>query len=249
MRIIAFLNQKGGVGKTTTTANVGAGLAQLKKKVLLIDIDAQASLTHSFGIEPHELSVTIHDFLKKKCLFEEAALQKNNIAIIPASISLSAFEKECASLLDKEFIIKKALKSITKFDYILLDCPPSLGLLTINALAAAQEVIIPVQTEFLALQGLSQLLDTIAVIQHKINPKLQISGILGTRFNRRKMHHDVVEFLQIHFREKVFNTVIRENIALAEAPSFGKTIYEHNQYSNGAKDYKTLCKEIIKQER
>ncbi len=249
MRIIAFLNQKGGVGKTTTTANVGAGLAQLKKKVLLIDLDAQASLTHSFGIEPHELSVTIHDFLKKKCLFEEAALQKNNIAIIPASISLSAFEKECSQLLDKEFIIKKALKSITKFDYILLDCPPSLGLLTINALAAAQEVIIPVQTEFLALQGLSQLLDTIAVIQHKINPKLQISGILGTRFNRRKMHHDVVEFLQIHFREKVFNTVIRENIALAEAPSFGKTIYEHNQYSNGAKDYKTLCKEIIKQER
>lgn len=248
MRIIAFLNQKGGVGKTTTTLNIGAGLANLKKKVLLIDLDPQASLTHSLGIEPQELSCTIHELLKKECLFEEAALKKNNLTLLPASIGLSGLEKECTNVVDKEYIVKKVIKTLPKFDYMLIDCPPSLGFLTINALAAAQEIIIPVQTEFLALQGLSQLLDTITVIQQNINPKLQICGIIGTRFNRRKMHKDVVEFLQIHFRDKTFNTVIRENIALAEAPSFGKTIYDHNPTSNGAKDYKTLCKEILKQE-
>jgi chromosome partitioning protein len=248
MRIIAFLNQKGGVGKTTTTINVGAGLTQLKKKVLLIDFDPQASLTHSLGIEPQELSLTMYDLLKNKCLFEEVALKKNDMTVVPSSIGLSGFEKECTQQTDQEYILKKTIKLLPKFDYILIDCPPSLGFLTINALAAAQEVIIPVQTEFLALQGLSQLLDTICVIQQKINPKLKLSGIIGTRFNRRKMHNDVVEFLQIHFRDKTFNTVIRENIALAEAPSFGKTIYDHHPLSNGAKDYKLLCKEIMRQE-
>ncbi len=249
MRVVALLNQKGGVGKTTTTLNIGAGLANLKKRVLLIDLDPQASLTHSIGIEQQETSSTIYELLKQECLFEEAVIKKNNLTIIPSSISLSGFEKEYALIENKEYLLKKTIKTFPKYDYILIDCPPSLGFLTINALAAAQEVIIPVQTEFLALQGLSQLLDTIAVIQSHINPKLEISGIIGTRFNRRKMHKDVVEFLQIHFRDMTFNTVIRENIALAEAPSFGKTIYDHNPSSNGAKDYKSLCKEILKQEQ
>lgn len=249
MRIVALLNQKGGVGKTTTTLNIGAGLAQLKKKVLLIDLDPQASLTHSFGTDPQETSYTIYELLKQECLFEEAVIKKNNLHLIPASISLSGFEKEYAHSENKEYMLKKAVKTFSKYEYILIDCPPSLGFLTINALAAAHEIIIPVQTEFLALQGLSQLLDTIAVIQTHINPKLRIAGIIGTRFNRRKMHKDVIEFLQIHFRDMTFNTVIRENIALAEAPSFGKTIYEHNPASNGAKDYKSLCKEIVKQEQ
>lgn len=249
MRILAFLNQKGGVGKTTTTLNVGAGLANLKKRVLLIDLDPQASLTYSLGFDPQELSLTLYEFLKQECLFEEAAITKDNLTLLPASISLSGFEKECLELPNKEYILKHTLKSLKQFDYILIDCPPSLGFLTINALAIAQEVLIPVQTEFLALQGLIQLQDTIAVIQTHINPKLRIGGIIGTRFNRRKIHKDVMEFLQIHFRDKTFNTVIRENIALAEAPSFGKTIYDHNPTCNGAKDYKTLCKEIIKQEK
>lgn len=249
MRIVALLNQKGGVGKTTTTLNIGAGLTNLKKKVLLVDLDPQASLTHSFGTDPQDVSFTIYELLKQECLFEEAVIKKNNLHLVPASISLSGFEKEYAENENKEYILKKALKTIPKYDYILIDCPPSLGFLTINALAAAHEIIIPVQTEFLALQGLSQLLDTVAVIQSHINPKLRIAGIIGTRFNRRKMHKDVIEFLQIHFRAMTFNTVIRENIALAEAPSFGKTIYDHNPASNGAKDYKSLCKEIIKQEQ
>lgn len=249
MRMIALLNQKGGVGKTTTTLNLGAGLSNLKKKVLLIDLDPQASLTHSFGTDPQEISHTIYELIKQECLFEEAVIKKNNLHLIPASISLSGFEKEYAHTDGKEYLLKKTVKTFPKYDYILIDCPPSLGFLTINALAAAQEIIIPVQTEFLALQGLSQLLDTIAVVQTHINPKLKISGIIGTRFNRRKMHNDVIEFLQIHFRDKTFNTIIRENIALAEAPSFGRTIYDHNPSSNGAKDYKSLCKEIIKQEQ
>lgn len=249
MRIISLLNQKGGVGKTTTTLNIGAGLALSKKKVLLIDLDPQASLTHSLGIEPQEISYTMYELLKQECLGEEAVIQKNSLSIIPASISLSGFEKECANSDNKEYLLKKTIKSLPKFDYILIDCPPSLGFLTVNALAASQEIIIPVQTEFLALQGLSQLLETISVIQKHINPKLRISGIIGTRFNRRKMHHDVIEFLQIHFRDTLYHTVIRENIALAEAPSFGKTIYDHNASCNGAKDYKMLCKEIIKQEQ
>lgn len=249
MRIVTLLNQKGGVGKTTTTLNIGAGLAQLKKKVLLIDLDPQASLTHSFGADPQETSHTIYELLKQECLFEEAVIKKNNLHLIPSSISLSGFEKQYAHSENKEYMLKMAIKAFPKYEYILIDCPPSLGFLTINALAAAQEIIIPVQTEFLALQGLSQLLDTIAVIQTQINPKLRIAGIIGTRFNRRKMHKDVIEFLQIHFRDMTFNTVIRENIALAEAPSFGKTIYDHNPSSNGAKDYKSLCKEIIKQEQ
>lgn len=249
MRVIAFLNQKGGVGKTTTTINVGGGLTALKKKVLLVDLDPQASLTHSLGIEPHELKHTLYNLLKKECLFEEAAVKKNNITIVPASIALAGLEKEYADASANEYILKQTIKSFPKFDYILIDCPPSLGFLTLNALAAVQEVLIPVQTEFLALQGLSQLLDTISVIQQKINPKLRVTGIVGTRYNRRKIHNDVIEFLQIHFRDKTFNTFIRENIALAEAPSFGKTIYDHNPLSNGAKDYKMLCKEIIKQEQ
>lgn len=217
--------------------------------MLLIDLDPQTSLTHSLGIESQELEFSLYDFLNKKCLFEQVALKKNNLTIIPATIGLSSCEKEWNNLPNKEYMLKYALKPLKQFDYILIDCPPSLGFLTVNALAAAQEVIIPVQTEFLALQGLSQLLDTVAVIQQKINPKLYITGIVGTRYNRRKIHNDVIEFLQVHFRDKTFNTFIRENIALAEAPSFGKTIYDHNPASNGAKDYKTLCREIIKQEQ
>jgi chromosome partitioning protein len=248
MKKIVFLNQKGGVGKTTSALNIGAGLAKLGKKVLLIDFDPQGSLTCSLGIETSQLDKTIYELLKQEVLFEEVVIEKNNISLLPASISLSAFDNDFSHLPEKEFILKRALNTIPNtFDYILIDCPPSLGLLTINALASVEEVIIPVQTEFLALQGLSQLLDTLKVVNKRINKDLKLGGIIGTRFNRRKINKDVVDYLEENFKDKIYKTLIRENIALAEAPSFGVDIYSHSPKSQGAKDYYALCKEIIKQ--
>lgn len=249
MRKIAFLNQKGGVGKTTTTINVGAGLAKLKKKVLLIDLDPQASMTYSLGIQAHELERSMVHVLRQEILIDEIIVKQNNLSIAPSSIELASHEEEMRATPHKKYILRTILSHLTDYDYILIDCPPSLGMLTINVLAAVDEVFIPVQTEFLALQGLSQLLETISVIKKRINPNLKLGGIIGTRVNRRRIHNDVIEYLRTNFKEYTFATVIRESIALAEAPSFGKDIYSHNPNCNGARDYKALCKEIIKKEQ
>ena len=165
--------------------------------------------------------------------------------VMPSSIELSAFDSEFRNTTGKEMILKKTLGDIKQFDFILIDCPPSLGLLTLNALAAAEEVYIPIQTEFLALQGLGQLLDTLKVVTQRINPSLKIGGIIGTRYNRRKISKEVMKFLVENFKDKTFKTFIRENVSLAEAPSFGKDIYEYNPKSTGAQDYFALCKEIL----
>lgn len=246
MKIISFLNQKGGVGKTTSTINVGAGLAKLNKKVLLIDFDPQASLSCSLGIETPEYSA--YDMLKKNTPLAKVMVKKGKMFVVPASIELSAAEHEFRNAAGKELLLKKILSGIKNFDYILIDCPPSLGLLTINALAASHEVYIPVQTEFLALQGLGQLIDTLNVVTKRINPHLKIGGIIGTRYNRRKINKDVFEYLIDNFKDKAFKTFIRENVALTEAPSFGHDIFRHDPESNGAKDYFALCKEIIAKE-
>lgn len=246
MKAIALFNQKGGVGKTTSTINIGAGLSRLGKKVLVMDFDPQASLTYSLGIEAHELANTAYEVLKQDILLEEALLIKHGMTILPASISLSGFETEFASKPGKETILKNLLKNITGFDYILIDCPPGLGLLTLNVLAAVQEVFIPVQTEFLALHGLSQFLDTFKLITKKINPALKLGGVIGTRYNRRKINKEVIVQLNDSFKDKLFKTIIRENVALTEAPSFGQDIYTYNAESLGAEDYLSLCKEIIK---
>lgn len=243
MKIISFLNQKGGVGKTTSTINIGAGLAKLNKKVLLIDFDPQASLSCSLGIDTPEYS--IYDILKHGTSPEKVIVKKGKLSVIPGSIDLSAADHEFRNTTGKEKMLKEALKKIKKFDYILIDCPPSLGLLTINALAASHEVFIPVQTEFLALQGLGQLIETLSVVTKRINPLLSIGGIIGTRYNRRKINKDVIEYLTSNFKEMAFKTVIRENVALTEAPSFGHDIFSHDPDSNGAKDYLALCKEIV----
>lgn len=243
MTTIAFINQKGGVGKTTATCNIGAGLAARGKKVLLIDLDPQGNLSAACGV-PAALEKTVFEVLMHEASLKEVTLAIENFHIIPANIGLSAFEQLCAGETDKEFQLKEALKNHS-YDYILIDCPPSLGLLTLNALAAADEVYIPVQTEFLALQGLSQLLDTCKVINRRINPALKLGGIIGMRFNRRKLNSEIIAHLRESFKEKMFNTAIRENIALAEAPSFGMDIYRYKPTSIGAKDYKDLCEEII----
>jgi chromosome partitioning protein len=246
MRTIAVLNQKGGVGKTTSTINIGAGLTRLGKRVLLIDFDPQASLTYSLGIDGAALNSTIFEVLKGEASFESTVVRKNKLTILPASIALSGFEISFANIQNREFILKNLLEKLTEFEYILIDCPPSLGLLTLNALAAAQEVYIPVQTEFLALQGLSQLLDTLTVVNKRINKSLKLGGIIGTRYNRRKINRDVVHYLENSFKDKFFKTVIRENVSLTEAPSFGQDVYTHNPQSQGAEDYLMLCKEILK---
>lgn len=245
MKKIALINQKGGVGKTTSTINIGAGLSMLGKKVLLIDLDPQSNLTYSLGIHAHQLETGVFDLLKKREEIGDIVMERNGVSVIPATLELSGAEVELASEVGREFLLHEALERLNGFDYVLIDCSPSLGLLTINALVAAEIAYIPLQTEFLALQGLSQLLRTIEVVKKRLNRKLEIGGIIATRYNRRRLNKEVIEKIKEYFGDKVFNTLIRENISLAEAPSFGKTIYEYKPKSHGAEDYKKLCKEIV----
>ncbi len=258
--IIALINQKGGVGKTTSVINIGAGLTMLAKQVLLIDLDPQAHLTYSLGIQAHELHKTIYEILKGVATVKDALIERSYnfvgnshektgkyfLSIIPSTLDLSGAEIELSGIAGREFLLKEALNKFEGFDYVLIDCPPSLGLLTLNALTTAQEVYIPLQTEFLALQGMSKLLQTVEIVKKRLNKGLEITGIIGTRFDsRKKLNKEVVEKIKDYFGDKAFNTLIRDNIALAEAPSFGKTIYEYKSDSYGAEDYLKLCKEII----
>ena len=250
MKIIALLNQKGGVGKTTSCINLGAGLAQLKKKVLLLDLDPQAHLTYSLGIQAQEITKTIYEVLKGQSKLSEAIVDRKGIHVIASSLNLSGAEIELASVAGREFLLREAFNHITDYDYVLLDCPPSLGLLTLNALTTAQEVYIPLQTEFLALQGMSKLMETIEVVKKRLNPPLEITGIIGTLFDSRKnLNQEVVKKIKEYFGEKLFPTLIRDNIALAEAPSFGMTIYEYKPDSYGAADYTSLSREVLARSR
>ncbi len=247
MKKIAFINQKGGVGKTTSVINIGAGLIRLKKKVLVIDFDPQAQLTYSLGIQSHELEQDIYDLLKGKASVEDILIETNKLKVIPATLELSGAEMELSGITGREYLLKEALENITDFDYILIDCPPSLGFLTLNALTTAHEIYIPMQTEFLALQGMSQLLRTIDIVKKRLNNNLEITGIIATRYDKRKnLNKEVIDKINEYFREKLFKTFIRDNIALAEAPSFGLTIFEYKPRSYGAQDYLNLCKEIIR---
>jgi chromosome partitioning protein len=241
-----LINQKGGVGKTTSTINLGAGLAMLGKAVLLVDLDPQAHLTYGLGIAAHELECTIYEVLKGEATSAEAILRRNGVDVLPASLSLSGAEMEFSGVAGREFLLKEALLGSEQYDYVLLDCPPSLGLLTLNALTAAQEVYIPLQTEFLALQGMSKLIDTINVVKKRLNPGLIVSGIIGTRFDARKnLSREVVAKIEEHFTDKLFKTLIHDNVALAEAPSFGQTIFEYRPDCRGARDYLDLSREAV----
>jgi chromosome partitioning protein len=259
VRIIALMNQKGGVGKTTTTVNLGAALAEAGKKVCLIDLDPQAHLTINYGVEPSGDNTSLYDVLVEDKSFLEAVVKiDDNIALIPSSIDLAAAEIELVSVLGRETILKKRLEAAQHdFDFILLDCPPSLGLLTINALAVASEVIIPMQPHFLALQGVGKLLETISLVNKRMNPKLQVSGIVLTMFDSQtKLSNEVVNDLNGFIESakgkplpwadaRIFKSKIRRNIKLAESPSFGQNIIQYEPTSNGANDYRALAREVI----
>jgi chromosome partitioning protein len=246
--IIAFSHHKGGVGKTTSTINVGFGLHKLKKTVLLIDLDPQANLTQSLGIT--DTKNNTYTILSKKIAPVPINILKG-LDVIPSTIDLSGVEIELSNEIGREFVLREALKNLKdKYDYILIDCPPSLGLLTVNALTTAQEVYIPLQAEYLAMQGLNKILEVISKINSFLNKELSVGGVFVTQYDHRKvLNRNIVESIHSFFDKKVFKTKIRENISLAEAPSSFLDIFRYEPNSKGAEDYLALCKEIIQKHK
>lgn len=248
-KIIAIANQKGGVGKTTTSINLAASLGVLEKKVLLIDADPQANATSGIGIDVESVEVGSYQLFEHSSTAIEAIIKTEtpNLDIIPAHIDLVAIEIELVDKDAREYMLKKALVDIKNdYDFVIIDCAPSLGLLTLNALTAADAVIIPIQCEYFALEGLGKLLNTIKSVQKIHNPKLDIEGLLLTMYDSRlRLSNQVVEEVQKHFNDMVFQTIIQRNVRLSEAPSYGESIIKYDASSKGATNYLSLAKEII----
>lgn len=271
---IAVLNHKGGVGKTTTTVNLGAGLAMLGKKVLLIDLDPQAHLTYSLGFPAHDIESSIYEVLRGEVSAADALLEKEmgvrkvtfaddaghddqeaspgwlTLRVLPGSLGLAGAERRLAAIPDNEILLREAVSSIVdSFDFVLIDCPPSLGVLTLNALVASEEVLVPVQSEYLAFQSLEKLLGAIEIVRDRHNGGLQVGGILVTRFDGRKvLNREVLSRLCDSFEPLLLDPVIRENIALAEAPQHGKDIFTYRPRSHGAEDYLRLCENVLRRQ-
>ena len=247
-KVISISNHKGGVGKTTSAINIGAGLNQLGKEVLLIDLDPQANLSQSLGlIEPER---NIYGALRGEYKLEPLAIVKG-LDVIGSTLDLSGAEVEMSGEAGREYILRELLDPIrNNYDYILIDSPPSLGLLTINSFTASDEIFIPLQAQYLALQGLAKLTEVIEKIKKRLNKELKIGGVFITQYDSRKiLNRDVVATIQAHFKDVVFKTIIRDNIALAEAPAQGLDIFRYNAKTNGAEDYLSLSKEIIKRHK
>jgi chromosome partitioning protein len=250
-KIIAIANQKGGVGKTTTTVNLAAALGVLEKKVLLIDADPQANASSGLGIDIEDVAVGTYQLLEHATTAREAimATDSPNVDIIPAHIDLVAIEIELVDKDNREFMLKEIIQDVRlDYDYILIDCAPSLGLITLNALVAADSVIIPIQCEYFALEGLGKLLNTIKSIQKIHNATLDIEGLLLTMYDSRlRLSNQVVEEVRKHFQDMVFKTIIQRNVRLGEAPSYGESIIAYDATSRGAVNYINLANEILKQ--
>ena len=252
-KIIAIANQKGGVGKTTTSVNLAASLGALEKKVLLIDADPQANASSGLGIDVDKVNIGTYQLLEHTCSAEECIVESSapNVDMIPAHIDLVAIEIELVDKDNREYMLKNAITHLkTSYDYILIDCAPSLGLLTLNALTTADAVIIPIQCEYFALEGLGKLLNTVKSVQKIHNPELDIEGLLLTMYDSRlRLSNQVVEEVQKHFNDMVFKTIIQRNVRLGEAPSYGESIINYDVGSKGASNYLSLAKEIISKNR
>ncbi len=251
-KIIAVANQKGGVGKTTTSINLSAALAELGKKILIVDVDPQGNCTSGFGVDKNEQKNTIYELLLDDCSINESIVKNviENIDLIPANVNLAAAEIELIGISRKEYILRDALDYVRDdYDYVIMDCPPSLNVLTVNAMSAADSVIVPIQCEYYALEGLSQLIHTINLVKGRLNRKLDIEGIVFTMFDARtNLSAQVVENVKSNIDQAVYETVIPRNIRLAEAPSYGEPITVYDPKSSGAIAYKALAEEIVKGE-
>jgi chromosome partitioning protein len=251
--VIVIANQKGGVGKTTTAMNLGVALTELGQRILLVDLDPQSALSAGLGVDSYQLDETIYDVLVDSRVTMQSVIRpiRANLDVVPSNIDLAAAEIELISAIGREYIFKEALAPVRgNYDYILVDSPPSLGLLTVNALTAADEVIIPLQCEYLALRGMRSLLETIEKVKAKLNPHLEIRGILGTMFNARTLHaQEVMEEIRSIFGDKVFDVVVKSSIRFAEAPVVHQSLLEYDPRHEGAMAYRKLAEVIVNGEK
>lgn len=242
--IVAVINQKGGTGKTTTTINLGSALSKLGRKVLLVDLDPQSNLSYSLAASSPD--ATLAEVFTGTKKIQDIIIEKDGLWIAPGSNELVDIEISLVQQPERELFLKKILAQVKDFDYILIDCPPSLSVLTLNALTTAHEVLVPLQMEVLTLQGLDQIMNTVQKVRKAFNPKLKIRGIVVVMFDiRRKLSQEVLDYLQENVKEKIFKSRIRLNVKLAEAPSFGKSVLDYEPGSNGAKDYIALAQEFV----
>lgn len=252
VKVIAIANQKGGVGKTTTAVNLAACLASLDRKVLLIDSDPQGNATSGFGFDRRELKKCVYDAIINETPMQDIIIHTNykDLDIVPAKIQLAGAEIELVSMMNREGRLKKALERVKhNYDYVIIDCPPSLGLITINGLTAASSILIPIQCEFYALEGVTMLMNTIQLVQRNLNPALKLEGIVMTMFDSRtNLSQEVVGEVKKYFKSKVYNTVIPRNVRLSEAPSHGEPVLYYDGKSKGAQVYLELAREVIDNE-
>ena len=248
-RTIVIANQKGGVGKTTTAINLSASLAELGQKVMIIDMDPQGNTTSGLGVEKEELENTVYELLLGETSIENCMIKDafENLTIVPSNINLAAAEIELIGVDEKEYILKKEVEKIKKdYDFVLIDCPPSLSMLTINSMCAADTVLVPIQCEYYALEGLTQLMHTINLVQERLNPELEIEVVVFTMYDARtNLSLQVVENVKNNLKQNIYKTIIPRNIRLAEAPSYGKPITEYDPKSTGAESYRLLAEEVI----